>query len=85
MSNWIFDEVKIGESVDIQGPSGACFYLSGAPEQGLLLIGSGTGLAPLVAIARDALNDSHSGQVRLYHGARESAGLYLRDGLFDLA
>ena len=85
MSNWAFNEMKDGENVDIQGPNGACFYLPGKPEQNLLLIGSGTGLAPLVAIARDALNDGHSGQVRLYHGSREPAGLYHRDSLFDLA
>ena len=85
MSNWIFNEMKVGESVDIQGPNGACFYLPGAPEQNMLLIGSGTGLAPLVAIARDALNDGHSGQVRLYHGPRAPAGLYHRDSLFNLA
>ena len=85
MSNWAFNEMKVGENVDIQGPNGACFYLPGKPEQNLLLIGSGTGLAPLVAIARDALNDGHSGQVRLYHGSREPAGLYHRDSLFDLA
>ena len=85
MSNWMFNDMKIGESVNIQGPNDSCFYLLGAPDQSLLLIGTGTGLAPLVAIAPDALHDGHRGPVRLYHGSREPAGLYLRDTLFDLA
>jgi len=85
MSNWLFDQMKVGENVDIQGPNGACFYVSGAAEQSLLMIGNGAGLAPLVAIARDALNDGHGGPIRLYHGARGAGGLNLRDSLFDLA
>ncbi len=85
LSNWIFDDMKVGDSVDIQGANGACFYLPGAPGQSLMLVGSGTGLAPLVAIARDALNDGHLGPVRLYHGSHTPVGLYLRDTLFDLA
>ncbi len=85
MSNWLFDGMQIGESVDIQGPNGACFYLPGDPGQSLLMIGTGTGLAPLWAIARDALNDGHSGPIRLYHGSREADGLYLRDELAALA
>ena len=43
MSNWMFNDMKIGESVDIQGPNDSCFYLLGAPDQSLLLIGTGTG------------------------------------------
>ena len=45
MSNWMFNDMKIGESVDIQGPNGSCFYLPGAPDQSLLLIGTVTGRA----------------------------------------
>lgn len=85
MSNWVFDEMQVGESVDIQGPNGCCFYLPGDPGQGLLMIGNGTGLAPLAAIARDALNDGHNGPIRLYHGSRAEGGLYLQDRLLDLA
>lgn len=78
MSNWIFDGLSPGDTLDIQGPSGGCYYVRGRPDQDLLLIGNGTGLAPLIGIARDALNDGHSGSIRLYHGTREADGLYLR-------
>jgi NAD(P)H-flavin reductase len=50
----------------------------------MLLIGNGTGLAPLIGIARDALNDGHSGAIHLYHGTRRSEGLYLDDALREL-
>lgn len=34
---------------------------------------------------RDALRHGHRGPIRLYHGARERAGLYLADELVALA
>ena len=85
MSSWIFDDLAAGDSLDIQGPNGACYYAPGRSDQDLLLIGNGTGLAPLIGIARDALNDGHGGPIRLYHGTREEDGLYLRNALEDLA
>jgi NAD(P)H-flavin reductase len=85
MSNWIFDELEAGESLDIQGPNGACYYLPGRLDQTLLLMGNGTGLAPLIGIARDALHDGHQGPIHLYHGTRHADGLYLHRALEELA
>ena len=85
MSNWIFDQLEPGEGVDLQGPNGASYYLPGRPDQPILLIGNGSGLAPLIGIARDALHDGHAGPVHLYHGSHGADGLYLRAELEDLA
>jgi CDP-4-dehydro-6-deoxyglucose reductase len=85
MSEWLHDETVVGEPVELHGPMGDCFYVAGRPEQPILLIGTGTGLAPLYAIVRDALRHGHTGPIRLYHGARGPAGLYLVDELKRLA
>lgn len=85
MSNWLFDDVGPGDGLDLQGPNGDCFYVPGTPDQNLLLIGTGTGLAPLMGIVRDALDAAHSGGVHLYHGSREPSGLYMVDELRALA
>ncbi len=81
MSNWIMDDLKPGHHLSIQGPSGNCYYQPGRPEQDMLLIGNGTGLAPLIGIARDALSSGHKAEIRLYHGSRTTAGHYLGDDL----
>lgn len=47
----------------------------------MLLIGNGTGLAPLIGIARDALTSGHSAPIRLYHGSQTVSGFYLGDEL----
>lgn len=85
MSNWIHDELKAGDSLQISAPIGSCFYLPGNAEQPLLLIGTGSGLAPLMGILRDALQQAHAGDIYLYHGSRDAAGLYLIDELDALA
>lgn len=84
-SGWVHEELRPGHRVDIRGPAGECFYTGGDREQGLLLVGTGSGLAPLYGIARDALRRNHSGPIRLFHGSRDPRGLYLARELRDLA
>jgi len=77
MSVWVQDELKPGDHPAIEGPVGDCFYLPGRPQQNILLVGTGTGLAPLWGIVRDALDQGHRGRIHLYHGSYNAAGLYL--------
>ncbi len=85
MSEWLRSEARVGDAVRILGPSGDCFYVPGHPEQPLLLVGTGTGLAPLYGILRDALQQGHTGPIHLFHGALRAEGLYLREELAQLA
>lgn len=85
MSGWLRDDARLGEAITILGPSGECFYVPGREDQPLLLAGTGTGLAPLWGIVRDALRCGHRGPIHLFHGAVQAAGLYLVDELRGLA
>lgn len=85
MSAWLRDEARAGDRVRVLGPSGDCFYVPGKPEQPLLLAGTGTGLAPLYGILRDALGQGHGGPIHLFHGAVNTGGLYLRQELERIA
>ncbi|MBL8860022.1 MAG: 2Fe-2S iron-sulfur cluster binding domain-containing protein [Planctomycetes bacterium] len=85
MSGWIARELKPGGRVAVRGPEGECFYVHGRPEQPLLLVGTGTGLAPLFAILQEALAHAHSGRIVLLQGAVDERGLYLVDELRALA
>jgi len=85
VSTWICDTRRVDTTLTVSEASGSCFHTPDKPDQDLLLIGGGTGLAPLVGIARDALYQGHRGRIRLYHGARTAAGLYLADILAGLA
>ena len=85
MSGWLHDGARVGERVTVLGPSGECFYVPGKEEQPMLLVGTGTGLAPLYGILRDALRHQHRGPIHLVHGALHRGGLYLVEELRRLA
>ncbi len=85
MSRWIHDELEVGDRIEIQGPLGACNYRQEFTNRPLILVGTGTGIAPLFGIARDALRKGHQGGIRIYHGGRGREDLYLHDGLGQLA
>lgn len=85
MSQWIAHELAPGAVLQLRGPEGDCFYTPNQPAQPLLLIGTGTGLAPLIGVARDALRQGHTGPITLIHGALTPAGHYLVDVLEDMS
>lgn len=85
MSRWLYDEATPGTWVEIGPPAGTCFYVQENPRQPLLLAGTGTGLAPLYGIARDALAHRHTGPIHLFHGGVDRAGLYLQDELYTMS
>jgi len=84
MSTWLVGGEAMASKVELRGPAGECFYL-GDKDEPLLLVGAGTGLAPLWGIAKDALAQGHRGPISLYHGAVEKSGLYMVTELQTLA
>ena len=80
VSGWLHGR-RVGDPVRVRGPFGQCFLVAGEPEKRLLLVGAGTGLAPLLGIARDAQRMVHRGAVDLIHGGLVPERLYLREEL----
>lgn len=85
MSGWIHHEVAVGDALNIEGPFGDCVYQIGYPQQPLLLIGTGCGLAPLRGIIHTALQQGHRAPIHLFHGSRGRDGLYLESEMGALA
>ncbi len=84
-SEWACNELKLGDSLQISEAHGHCFYLPDRKEQGMLLVGTGTGLAPLEGILSDALSQGHSGSIRLFHGSSEVEDLYKIEEMRELS
>jgi CDP-4-dehydro-6-deoxyglucose reductase, E3 len=85
MSGWLASSAAQDVQVRLRGPAGDCFYTPNNLEQSLVLVGAGTGLAPLWGVLREALAAEHTGPIELWHGARSPEGLYLREELQQLA
>lgn len=83
-SSWVHNEVAIGDNIPASSALGSCFYNIERQEQELLLVGTGSGLAPLYGILQDALAQGHKGVIHLFHGSRQVADLYLKEQIQQL-
>jgi len=73
-SEQVFTALRDGALLRIEGPLGQFIYRPG--DRPLLLIGGGTGFAPLKAMIRHALETEPRRDVTLFWGARTAADLY---------
>ena len=85
MSTWLHDEASPGSSLKIHGPYGACFYEPGRSDQDMIMIATGSGLAPIWGILREAIRLNHKGKIQIFHGSRKFSGLYFVDEMKDLS
>lgn len=72
---WIFRDLAVGDEFTLSGPLGQ-FTLVKPQDQAAILIGGGTGLAPLKSIIRHALENDLVPELHLYHGGRRREDLY---------
>lgn len=84
MTRWLFEDIQEQDHIEIQGPQGNCYYHLEDKSKNLLMIATGTGLAPLQGIIKDALSAGHRGEIHLYHGSRFFSGLYHSDFFKEL-
>ena len=75
-SSYIAEDLASGDSLGLEGPFGTC-VLDTRHEGPIAGIAGGTGLAPVLAILRQALERGHSAPVRLFYGAQREADIYL--------
>jgi NAD(P)H-flavin reductase len=85
MSSWAYEQARPGMTVSLRGPFGSCCYVADPVDAPILMVGVGTGLAPLWGVVRQALASGHVGPITLIQASAEPAGLYMRDELLELA
>ncbi len=85
VSGWLEHELGPGDECEISLPQGNCHYSPTMPGQPLVLVGSGTGLAPVYGVLRQALAEGHHGSITLYASASTPEMLYLQQHLRRLA
>jgi len=81
----LFDRVRIGEEIDLDGPFGMA-YLRENPDRDILLIAGGSGLSPMISIARGAaVNEKlKDRQIHFIFGGRTPADICGEDILREL-
>lgn len=82
---WVFSTMAVGDPVTLAGPYGR-FVLHGNRDEPAVLVAGGTGLAPIAAMIKHALEDGGCGaHLTLYQGARTRQWMYDVDLFADLA
>lgn len=73
------DQLKPGDALELKGPYGTCFRRDDQTGP-LILVGGGSGMAPLWSILQDHLaHGDRRRPVHFFYGARTEADLFYRD------
>jgi NAD(P)H-flavin reductase len=76
VGTYAMQKMQAGEDVQLKGPFGNCVWKKTGHKR-LVLIAGGMGIAPLKAIAEEALAHDHNGPVILYWGANQKEDMYI--------
>jgi ring-1,2-phenylacetyl-CoA epoxidase subunit PaaE len=82
LSGWLVNEVRPGDRIEVQPPSGAFTPDLSVPGRHVL-IAAGSGITPVLSITASALADSRSDATLLY-GNRRAATVMFADEIADL-
>ena len=81
----LFDDDMRSALLRIEGPLGQFVYRASHDAAPMLLIGGGTGLAPLLSILRHVIENGIEREMILYWGVRSEHDLYAHAGLEEFA
>ncbi len=74
----VFETMQPGEILRLEGPLGMFFVRLGSSRP-ILMMGGGTGFAPLKAMIEDLIHAGDARPIRLYWGVRTESDLYASD------
>lgn len=83
VSNWMVDKVRPGDTLRVMRPAG--LFVSRAPEMDLSLFAAGSGITPIVSLAKDRLLHNKGARVSLFYANRDERSVIFRTELAALA
>lgn len=84
VSSFLHEVAEVGDTIEISDAHAEHFVWRSAAPSGVLLIGGGSGVAPLVAMVRHRAHVPNAGQMTLLYSARSWANVIYRDELLAL-
>ncbi len=84
VSNWLHNHVRVGSSLEANGPSGV-FHLQGKQKQKLLLLSGGSGITPMLSMVRFIADNGLTQDIFFHHSAQTSNDLIAWEELNHLA
>jgi ferredoxin-NADP reductase len=85
VSPWMTAEARIGDSFELRGPVGGYFVWDDTEPAPVLLVGGGSGVVPLMSMARHRTRGGLRTRMRLLYSARSTDDLIYRGELDAMA
>jgi len=76
-TGWVFNELKERDILRIEAPLGTFFIRNDQTSRPLIMMGGGTGFAPLKSMIEDLLSHHDKRPLHLFWGVRNHAELYM--------
>jgi len=76
-TGYVFDTLQELDIIRFEGPLGNFFVRNDQPERPMIMVGGGTGFAPLKSMIENLLEQGDRREIHLYWGARQREELYL--------
>ena len=72
VSNWLHDNLKVGDGLRVLGPAGAfsCYLQPLQPQQKYLFLSAGSGITPLMSMSRAMHDTAQGADIAFVHSAR---------------
>jgi ring-1,2-phenylacetyl-CoA epoxidase subunit PaaE len=85
VSNWINDRAKVGGEMEVMSPQGR-FYTTLKPEnrKTYYLFGGGSGITPLMSIAKSVLEEEPQSTVFMFYGNNDEESIIFKADLDEL-
>jgi ferredoxin-NADP reductase len=85
VSPYLTEELRPGDAIELRGPVGGYFVWNPNAQGDVLLVGGGSGVVPLMAMARQRAAEESTLPTRLLYSARTWDDVIYRDELAELA
>jgi CDP-4-dehydro-6-deoxyglucose reductase len=76
-TGYVFDTLQELDIIRFEGPLGNFFVRNDQPARPMIMLGGGTGFAPLKSMIENLLEQGDQREIHLYWGARKKEELYL--------
>jgi len=78
-TSWVFDELKERDILRFEAPLGTFFVRNDKTDRPMIMMGGGTGFAPLKSMIEDLLAHNDTRPLHLFWGAQTQAELYMHE------
>ncbi|PNV63257.1 hypothetical protein C0033_04005 [Clostridium sp. chh4-2] len=85
VSNYIFDNWKEGDKVEISGPSGFFTYSKIRDAKTVVGVAGGSGITPFLSMAKDIVSGNRDFNLVILYGSRSSEGILYKKEFDELS